>query len=588
MRALLKIDLSNLRGDFFGGLTAGIVALPLALAFGEQTELGAIAGLYGAIAIGVLAAFFGGTPTQISGPTAPMTVVATLIIMDAIDYAGSLAAALPMIVATFLLAGFMEMMLGVLKVGKYIKFIPYPVVSGFMSGIGIIIIFSQVFPFFGASSPNGGAIGVLKNLGTIPALINWYSVGVATLTIAIIYGFPKITKVVPSTLVALIGVSLAAFLFLSTGQLSIINDNAGGGVPTGLPTLQLDFVTAFASAGYIATIIKFAATLAALGAIDSLLTSVVADNITKTKHDSDQELIGQGIGNMASALLGGLPGAGSTTVTVINANSGGKTRLSGMIAGGLLFVILIGLGPLVGLVPNAVLAGILITVGFGIIDYKGFKYLRSIPRTDAVVMATVMLMTVFVGLLEAVATGVVMSALLFMKKISEVVENKTDTAPLRKFAREIPWHDEGDIIDRIGDQVYIKHLNGPLFFGFAARFHDMIKALPDIKVVIIRMDRVPYIDQSGLHAMEEAIMELDSKGIAVVFTGLTGQPEDMLRRINLVPGLVSDTYIFEDFEVCTGWLYEYLQQDINLDFLYAFQHSGKSLATPFEDLQVVK
>jgi SulP family sulfate permease len=345
-------------------------------------------------------------------------------------------------------------------------------------------------------------------------------------------------------------------------------------VPTGLPDLHLNFWGVFTQTDHLMLIVEFAFTLAALGAIDSLLTSIVADNLTKTKHNSDQELIGQGIGNMGAALIGGLPGAGATMRTVINAQSGGKTKISGVIAGLLLLAILLGLGPLVGQIPNAVLAGILITVGIGIIDYKGFKHIRTIPRTDASVMITVLLLTVFVGLLEAVAIGMVMAALLFMKKISDVVDHRTDTAPLREFAREISWRDEGDIVDRIGDKIYIKHLNGPLFFGFAARFQDMIKALPDIKVVIIRMDRVPYIDQSGLYAMEEAILELEGKGIAVVFTGLHGQPEDMLRRINIVPGLVDERYSFTNFGDCTAWLYTYLQGDGKIDDLFHHQSNG--------------
>lgn len=554
MRDVFRFDFSNLKGDFFGGITAGIVALPLALAFGEQTELGAIAGLYGAIAIGILAALFGGTPTQISGPTAPMTVVSAVVIMEAIEYTGGLEKAFPIILATFFLAGLLEMLLGVLQVGRYIKYIPYPVVSGFMSGIGVIIVISQVFPFFGTSSPAGGSLGVVKNLGSIPSIINWYSVIVAALTIGIIYLFPKITKAVPSTLVALITVSIAAFFILSNGQVAVINDSTPGGVPTGLPEIHLSFFSVFADTGHLMLIFEFAITLALLGAIDSLLTSIVADNLTKTKHDSNQELIGQGIGNMGAALIGGLPGAGATMRTVINANSGGKTKISGVIAGLLLLAILLGMGPLVGNIPNAVLAGILITVGIGIIDYKGMGHLREMPRTDAVIMIAVLILTVFVGLLEAVAIGMVMAAILFMKKIADVVDHKTNTAPLKEFAREVPWSDEGNIIDRVGDQVYIKHLDGPLFFGFASRFQDMIKALPNMEVVVIRMDKVPYIDQSGLYAVEEAVQDLQEQDITVVFTGLHGQPEDMLKRFNLVPGLVDEEHIFEDFQECMAWL----------------------------------
>lgn len=584
MQKVFSFDFSNLKGDFFGGITAGIVALPLALAFGEQTELGAIAGLYGAIAIGILAALFGGTPTQISGPTAPMTVVSAVVIMDAIDYAGSLEAAFPIIIATFFLAGLMEMLLGIFGVGRYIKYIPYPVVSGFMSGIGVIIVISQIFPFFGLEPPGGGSWGVITSLSEIPGQINWYSVLVASLTIVIIYLVPRLTKAVPSTLIALVAVSLGVFIIFTGGEVTVINNTTEGGVPTGLPALHLDFFGVFADTGHLMLILEFAFTLAALGAIDSLLTSIVADNITKTKHDSNQELVGQGIGNMGAALIGGLPGAGATMRTVINANSGGKTKISGVIAGVLLLAILLGLGPLVGQIPIAVLAGILITVGIGIIDYKGMRHITTIPRTDAVVMIVVLVLTVFIGLLEAVAIGMVMAALLFMKNIADVIENKTETAPLRDFSREIPWSDEGTIIDEIGDKVYIKHLDGPLFFGFSARFKELVTTLPNIRVVIIRMGKVPYIDQSGLYALEEAVMELRKEGIVVAFTGLQGQPEEMIRRINLIPGLVPESLSFENFRACVCWLRDYLElSDYLKEYRDAVDSEGNLATTQSTD-----
>lgn len=574
MRKVLQFDFSNLKGDFFGGLTAGVVALPLALAFGEQTELGAIAGLYGAIAIGIIAAVFGGTPTQISGPTAPMTVVSALIIADAIQYAGDLNTAIPIIIATFFIAGLIEAMMGVIRLGKYIKFIPYPVVSGFMSGIGVIIIITQIFPFFGVAAPGGGPLGTIKSIHKIPEIVNVYSVGVAIVTIGIIYFLPRITKKIPAALVALVAISGIAFFLLPSDM--ILRINSKGAIPTGLPNLELGFISVFSDFKHMMIVMEYAFTLAALGAIDSLLTSVVADNMTKTKHDSDQELIGQGIGNMGAALIGGLPGAGATMRTVININTGGKTKISGIVAGFFLLAVLLGIGSLVGHVPNAVLAGILITVGIGIIDYKGFRHLTSVPRADAIVMLVVLFLTVFVDLLIAVAVGMVLSAILFMKKISDVVDHKTHTAPLKDFSREVPWKDEGDIIDRIGDRVYIKHLDGPLFFGFASRFQDMIKALPDIEAVIIRMDKVPYVDQSGLYAMEEAILELRQLDIAVVFTNLHGQPLDMFKRINLVPGLVPDEHSFPDFQSCTEWLESYLNmsEDGTLRKIVSDQRDG--------------
>lgn len=557
MKKLFQFDFSHLRGDFFGGLTAGIVALPLALAFGEQTDLGAIAGLYGAIGLGILAAFFGGTKTQISGPTAPMTVVSAVVIADAVAYAGSVEKAFPLIISTFFLAGLLEMLMGVFRLGRYIRYIPYPVVSGFMSGIGVIIVITQIFPFFGISAPEGGPLGTIRAIHLIPEIVNFYSLGIAAIAILIIYYFPKITKKVPSSLVALVVLTVAAFFMIPEG--SVLRLNSEGPIPTGLPKIHLEFLSLFADWEHILRIFEYGITLAFLGAIDSLLTSVVADNITKTKHDSNQELIGQGIGNMGSALIGGLPGAGATMRTVINVRSGGMTRISGMIAGIFLVIVLLGIGPVVGFVPNAVLAGILITVGIGIIDYKGIKHIRTVPRSDAFVMVAVLLLTVFVDLLVAVAVGMVIASLLFMKNISDVIEHKTKVAPIQHFAHEVSWADEGDFIQKFGESVYIKHLDGPLFFGFATRFQEMVKALPNIRVVVLRLNAVPYIDQSGLYALEEAILELQQRKIVVLLVGLHGQPMDMVQAINLVPGLVPGHLCFEDFEKAAKWIDNYIR-----------------------------
>ena len=543
---------SNVRGDLFGGLTAGIVALPLALAFGEQTELGAIAGLYGAIAIGIVAALFGGTKTQVSGPTAPMTVVSALIITDAIAYSGDLKTAIPIIIATFFIAGALESLMGVMRLGTYIKYIPYPVVSGFMTGIGVIIVITQIFPFFGVQAPSGGPLATIQSIHKIPEIVNLYSIGVAVLTILIIYLFPRITKAVPSALVALLVLSLLVFFALP--QDTVLKINSRGPIPLGLPEIELGFISVFSDFKHMVMVFEYAFTLAALGAIDSLLTSVVADNMTSTRHDSNQELVGQGIGNMTAALIGGLPGAGATMRTVININTGGKTRLSGVVAGFFLLLVLLGIGPLVGHVPNAVLAGILITVGIGIIDYKAFRHFRSVPRSEVLVMLVVLLMTVFVDLLVAVAVGMVLSALLFMKKISDVVEDKLHTAPLTAFSREVFWSDEQGLMDRIGEKVYIKHLDGPLFFGFASRFQEMVRALPEVRVVVMRMGKVPYMDQSGLYAMEDAIMDLKEQNIKVAFVNLHGQPLDIAESVRMVPDLIPYDLCFDNFQDCATWI----------------------------------
>ena len=402
-----------------------------------------------------------------------------------------------------------------------------------------------------------GTIQYLTRPFKVPNGINWYNLLVGLATIVIIYGFKRITTVVPSSLVALVVMSLVVYFFLP-GQVPVI-----GAVESGLPSLHLDFFGAYADLGTIGIVMKFGLTLAALGAIDSLLTSVVADNITKTKHDSNQELIGQGIGNMGAALIAGLPGAGATMRTVINAKSGGKTKLSGMIAGVFLLAVLLGVGPIVAYVPHAVLAGILFTVGVGIIDYKALRHLRSLPVTDIVIMFVVLALTVFVDLLTAVGVGMVLAAILFMKSISDVVEHKTQmgSSSLREFVQEKAWEDDKELIDNYGDRVYVKHLDGPLFFGFASRFQEMVQALPNVSVVIIRMSRVPYVDQSGLYAMEEAVQELQSQNIAVVFTGLQGQPLDMFKRINLIPGLVNEEYAFSSFTACRNWLMAQLKDE---------------------------
>ncbi len=540
------IDTSNLRGDFFGGLTAGVVALPLALAFGLQSGMGAIAGLYGAIAIGMIAAWFGGTPTQISGPTGPMTVVSAVIIASAIDaHAGSLESALGTIIAIFLLSGIFQILLGFFKIGQYIRYMPYPVVSGFMSGIGVIIIVLQIFPFFGHTSPKK----ILEIFSQLPQIVNGINVSsvlLALATIATIYLFPRITKRIPSALVALIVLTIISTIM----QLDV---KIIGHIPEGLPQLQIDSLVGLEFSDPMLIIIP-ALTLAALGTIDSLLTSIVADNMTKTQHDSNKELIGQGLGNIGAAMIGGIPGAGATMRTVVNINSGGKTRLSGVIHGVALLIVLLGAGAYAKLIPLPVLAGILITVGIGIIDYKGIKHIPHVPKTDSIIMLIVLSMTVFVDLLQAVAVGMVLASVLFMKKMGDLVEQQSSVGSVASFAHEEAWNDEIGISEKVQQQVYIQHFDGPIFFGFASKFQDMANTLPEVTVVIMRMPLVPYIDQSGIYAIEDAVIALKQKGVIVLITGIQQQPEDMLKNIGLIPNLIPHEHLFKDFTQCINEL----------------------------------
>lgn len=619
----MKKLFSNIKGDAFGGITAGIVALPLALAFGVSSGLGPSAGLYGAIFLSFFAALFGGTNTQISGPTAPMTAVSMVIIASIIAVNdGDVNKALPAILTVFLLAGLIQIGLGALGIGKYIKYIPYPVVSGFMTAIGVIILITQILPAIGyypkednafvetfkpqaeeiilenilkeeagegilvledfkdtilraenlgqddilkesktlAANDASGVLGTIKIFPRAIKNISWLELILALSTVIIIYGFKRITTAIPSTLVALIVVSGVAFGFgLDYRPIEII--------PSGLPLPNLEIITGFKLSS-LTPYVFTALTLALLGAIDSLLTSVVADNMTKTKHKPNKELIGQGIGNSIAAIFGGIPGAGATIRTVVNINSGGKTKLSGMIAGIMLLFILLVLGPIASKIPAAVLAGILITVGIGVMDYKGLKAIPSLPKdikwgplklsSEVLIMLVVMVLSSLWNLVYAVGIGLVIASLMFMKKIGDLTAHSSDVKTLN----EETWKDEIGIPDKIKDNIFIKHLKGPLFFGSTSDFQQLAKQIPKTaSTVIIRLERMPYIDQSGLYAMEDVLIDLKKDNIDILFVGLLNQPRYMMERIDIIPDLISNESIFENFNDCLKWVKENLKSD---------------------------
>ena len=563
------IKTNNIKGDLFGGVTAGIVALPLALAFGIQAfsgvsdpsaaSIGAYVGLTGAMLLGFFAALFGGTHSQISGPTGPMTVVtATLVTGAWTSSGGSISEVMLSMALAALFCGLFQILFGIIKIGKYVRYIPYPVLSGFMSGIGVIIILQQLYPLLGESK-GGSMIDLLMGLPEAVMHTNLTALLLGLGTVAIIYLFPLITKKVPSTLVALIVVTVVS-LFLPKGSFSII-----GEIPSGLP------MPFFAKEGVslaginwgtvlVAAIIP-GLTLAGLGSIDTLLTSVVADNITKTKHNSNRELIGQGIGNAVAGLFCGLPGAGATMRTVVNVKSGGRTQLSGMFHAVLLLAIMLGLGSVVKYVPLSVLAGILITVGWGIIDFRGFKDLPKIPRADAVVLVVVFLVTVFVDLLTAVGIGMVIACVLFMKRASDLVEGGYSSQEMTSFDKESPWADEGGMPDTVAHKIYIQRLNGPIFFGTINKFKEVMNDVPlDAKIVIIRMRLVSFMDQSGLYAMEEAIKDIQSRGTQVLMTIIQPQPLYMLKSHKVIPEVVDESHTFKTFEDCTAYLRNQLEK----------------------------
>jgi SulP family sulfate permease len=331
-------------------------------------------------------------------------------------------------------------------------------------------------------------------------------------------------------------------------------------IPSGLPVPNLEILTGF-NLGKITPHIFTALTLALLGAIDSLLTSVVADNMTKTKHKPNKELVGQGIGNSIAAVFGGIPGAGATIRTVVNITSGGKTKLSGMIAGVLLFVILLGLGPVASKIPAAVLAGILITVGIGVMDYNGLKAIPSLPKDvkigpikfsmEVVIMLTVLVLSTFWNLVYAVGIGLVIASLMFMKKIGDLTAERSDVKPLKEEA----WADEVDFPTNLKEEVFIKHIKGPLFFGSTNEFQQLSAQIPDTaKTVIIRLGRMQYMDQSGLYAMEDILQDLKKNDVEVLFVDLLRQPRYMMERIDIIPDFVPNSHIFKTFDECMVWV----------------------------------
>ncbi len=554
-KIIWKMKWNYIKGDIFGGLTAGIVALPLALAFGVQSGLGASAGLYGAMVLGFFAAIFGGTKTQISGPTGPMTVLSATVVAVAITKYGNIENAWGIIVLTFLLAGLFQIIFGLLRIGKYVKYIPYPVLSGFMSGIGFIIIIFQIFPVLGLPSP----VKIIEVFMEFPAgfsIRNPSSIALAFGTILIIYIFPKITKAIPATLVALIIISIISFSFSIKTPLI-------GEMPLGLPSLKVSSLLGLKISD-LSIIFLPAITLAGLGTLDSLLTSVVSDNITRTKHNSNRELIGQGIGNILASLIGGIPGAGATMRTVVNIKSGGTTRISGVVHAFLLLFIVLGLGKYVAFIPLAALAGVLITVGISIIDTKGLKHIFQIPKSDALILLSVFALTVFVDLLQAVGIGMVIASVIFMRKASDMVEKGTSLSKVEKYDREIAWDDESNLsLERLKN-VYIKRFDGPIFFGVAAKILDRINKIPDdAKVIVFRMKRVPYIDQSGLYALEEVIKEMQKMGIIVVLTMTQAQPLYLLKKNRVIPDILPEEYLFIGIEDCAKWLKEYYKKELS-------------------------
>lgn len=539
MQKIIAPYKASFKTDLTGGLLAAIIGLPMGLAFGVQSGLGAAAGIYTAIILAIIASVFGGTRTLITDPTGPMTVVAATVVSTSLAAAGDLATAMPLIVATFVLAGVFELIFGVLNLGKYVKFLPYPVLSGFMAGIGVIIISVQLFPLMGQVSPKGFS-NILTNLGTGLQNLNTEAVLLGALTIAIVYLLPLLTKKIPSILAALIIGTLVSVIFG-------MNVPVIGAIPTELPSMQLGLLSGLAWSD-LSIIIPPAIMIGGLGVIDTLLTSVVADNLTKTKHDSRKTVIGQGIGNIIVGLFGGIPGAGATMGTVTNIKAGAKTKLSGIMKGVFLLVIMLTIAEYVAYIPMPVLAGLLITIGISIIDFKSIKMLFKIPKQDAIVWAIVLLVTLFDNLLNAVAVGFLLSAILFIGRMAKAME-VTQKANNLNHGNELY-----NISNSLRQQVHIQNIGGPLFFGCANSFRNHCESINNVSAVVLRMEDMPFLDQSGLMTLEAVIEDWQSRGMEVYMTGANGTILESMTQVEIISGLVQAKNCFTDFNGCLSFL----------------------------------
>ncbi|MBI3112469.1 MAG: PTS sugar transporter subunit IIA [Ignavibacteriales bacterium] len=487
-----RFTLKHLKGDLVGGLTAAIVALPLALGFGllafNGDPRGAVAGLYGAIFTGVLASFFGGTPQQITGPTGGMTVILTTVYME---YGGPEA-----LLAACILAGVFQVIYGLLKVGKYVHLVPYPVTVGFTNGIAILI-FTQQF----------------KTFNTAPVI--------ALVTIAVIYLVPKVNRNLPKALIGLIAGTIVAYAFSSNDLFRASYDPATGGltfasaikvigeIPShfqlpGLPDISWETWRKLVPAGF---------TISMLGSIETLLASVVADNATNTRHNSNKELIGQGVGNFVAGVFGGVAGTGAIVRTMVNVRAGGMTRLSGIIHGVVLILVMLFLGTLASNIPLAALAGVLMMTAIGMLELEPIKMIPRTPLPDAAVMVATILITVLTDLITAVEVGMVMASFLFVHRMSEMGMDQRLLEEVKGVALDEPTQ---QLLK--DNKIVIFDVEGPLFFGAAKSFITTLEKHFDVKVVILDMENVPVIDTSGTVAIENIVERLhhDKKRLLIV------------------------------------------------------------------------
>jgi SulP family sulfate permease len=531
---LNEIRFDNLRGDLFGGVTAAIIALPMALAFGVASGAGPAAGLYGAVLVGLFAALFGSTPTLISEPTGPMTVIMTAVIAQLM--AANPEQGMAMAFTVVMLAGLFQMLFGALKLGRYVTMMPYTVVSGFMTGIGIILIVLQLGPFLGQAPPPGGVTGTLTTLPALFEQIQPAETALALLSFGLLVLFPKkFSRVIPPQLLALVLGTLISVLLLSDVEIRRI-----GEIPTGLPELQLPVFTA---AQWQLMVVE-AAVLAVLGSIDALLTSVIAENMTRKESNSDKELFGQGLGNLASGLFGGIPGAGATMGTVVNIQTGARSALSGLTRAVLLMIVVLWAADLTEQIPLAVLAGIALKVGIDIIDWSFLRRAHRVSFKAALIMYGVIALTVLVDLITAVAIGVFIANVLTIARME-----KLQSDSVRAISDANPQHDltgdEQTLLERANGKILVFALGGPLLFGVAKAISRKYAVLSTHEILIIDFTEVPVLGVSSSLALENIIQDDLKQRRPVFIVGAVGDVAERLEKLGVMeqlpPGHVVET-----------------------------------------------
>lgn len=525
---LNRINATNLKGDVFGGLTAAVIALPMALAFGIASGAGAAAGLWGAVIIGLVASLFGGTPTLISEPTGPMTVVFTSVIISFTATADSPEQALAMAFSVGVLAGIFQILFGLFRLGRYVTMMPYTVISGFMSGIGIILVLLQLGPFLGQATPKGGVMGTLEAIPALVQGIQPMELLLAVITLAILWFTPSaVKKVCPPQLLALVvGTLLALTLFSGAGLRTIPEFSAA------FPTFQLPTF----SSDQLRLMVIDAAVLGMLGCIDALLTSVVADSLTRTEHNSNKELIGQGLANVVSGLFGAMPGAGATMGTVVNIQSGGRTALSGIVRAMVLMLVVLLAAPLASRIPLAVLAGIAVKVGIDIIDWDFLQRAHHLSVKAAVITYGVIALTVLVDLITAVGIGVFVANVLTIDRMSTLQSRKVKTISTTDDDVELN-EEEQQLLDRASGMVLLFQLAGPMIFGVAKAISREHNAIGNCQAVVFDLSEVSHLGVTAAIALENAVKEAMEVGRDVFMVGVSGSTENRLRKLKLLDRL---------------------------------------------------